>query len=538
MALKGHYREAPGAERAPTPEALFEDLDLSPASVWHQQDLRRRRMKRPLRIEAIAVAAGGDSAEELPQFVEVTRFFHPEIPLYVLTDREGRERLIEAGLAGEIEVLDEIGEAELDALSGEAKDHGGRWSKPWIGAKIEVLSRAVRHFNLGVLLCDADLLLTRRLDPIRWEADLVLSTHQGPLCDVTAPLSHGYFNAGMVLTRDLEIVERWREMYREGRGSFYEQQCLEDLSREFVTDHFPASWNWGYWRMEPLDESARRPEILHGHFRGRWADQERGRIYGALRDLANAVLENVRIAKEIPPLIGEIHFPKAAGSMFNLLLERFVCRERNYQMVNGFGPENAGLERDFTPEEMALIAKGSLWGLRGNRRIVHNHAQNWNAGLLDQFRGAGYRFIALYRPIKERLPSFYYWNRANIAKGGQSVISGDAGAAETLDEFLRLFVSGEVHHPEWILPDWHREIDFWFPATSAGMERALREIFRIEGSAWVENASENPGWDQAIASGEISKKTIREIDKHPGVRAWRDFGKSSGLDQQFYESSL
>lgn len=502
--------------------------------------LRRNQFDDSLCIEAVAVACGGKLSEELELFVRQFTFHNREMPLYVLTD-EATAAALSDEVKSWIEVLDVVSEEVLQSFSGSGPEQGRRWSRPWIGAKIEVLRRAVKKWGCGVLFCDSDLIFTGRIPDLEWDADVVLSTHRGPFPDGAIPAFHGRYNAGLLLTKHLAVVDQWRDYFVRGVGDFLEQQCLERFATDFVVDTFPAAWNWGGWRkQEDLSVSQRRPLILHTHIIGPYQSVEMPPpSLRSVKEQAREAVERREMSEGTPDKIAFIHFAKAAGTSMGLTLRTAVATERCYQWLGRVrfdGPRHVPgtvVGRDYSPSELAAIAEGHYRALKSDRWIVHNHAQNWDEHSVSMMVDSGVELFAFYRPILDRLLSFHTWSRGLLAAKGWTPLLEPAGSARNFDEFLEAFLDDRLFEPEWALPDWHGQINHWYPAHSGGMIAACQDLFGLEIAPETRNASANSGWDQAVAEGSISKKWQKRTLEDPRVKAWQAFGASSGLQARY-----
>ncbi len=482
----------------------------------------RRLDSRPLWIEAIACTCGGErAAREALTFLETLRHFHPDIPVYLLTDEAGHAILTESEWgATDSDVIDVLSAAEIEALgdsaAGCARPRGDYWPPAWIAAKIECLRRALAAWPYkGVLLADSDLILSRRLPAMEWDADLVLSEHAGPLPDRLPPLS-GIYNAGMVLVRAPQIVDRWRVAFETGEGGFYEQGCLEQLAREYVADVFPGAWNWGDWRRtEDLEQSGRIPPVLHVHLCEDGKIPNRAAASRGLRVVARRALTDIRIAKKHPDKIAILHHAKAAGSSLAAMFDD-AAKRGGWQMLDTFAPP-LRWGRDWTRAELDAIASGQMLGMHGHRHIVHNHACGWPADTVEQWAKQGWVFVSTYRPIRDRLCSFYHWNRC------ARILTGPVEACETLDEFLRVFLADPRYRVDFAPHACDHLVTHW--ATPETLAEVVGHVAGIAVPARRENASESIGWDAACDAGEIAPATRKLVDKHPAVKAWEKFAK-------------
>jgi len=451
--------------------------------------MKKRQLirKLPLCIEAISVTCGGRLLPQLRPFVEQVKFLHPEWPLHIATDPEGRARIQD--LLGPEDVVWTLLEKDhVRHSSGKSIDHGQRWSKSWIGLKLENFQRALKHFQCGVLQCDSDFIFCRSLPKTNWHADVVMSTHRGPLMHNNVPDFHGRYNAGLLLTDDLAIADKWRELYEAGVGEFYEQKLLEQFDDLYVVDLFPSDWNWGAWRnQEDVKYSLRVPAFFHTHITGPHTQAT------PLHDAANNRYFMLKHSYGTHPRIAFYHASKAAGSEMMEIIHKQVAAKVQYQVLNS----RAIRSTDWTEAELKDIAVERFKYQHGNRFIVHNHGQNWSEQSVDLFKYFDWKFLGLYRPIQDRMASFYYWNLDAINKHGRSWMQGHIAQARTITDFFEAMLT-EPYLQEWTLPSYYQDIK-WYAATSAGMAQLALDNFNLSISQPRRmNASNNLGWAHCV----------------------------------------
>ena len=517
------------------------EVRVSPEGTIRHKPLRVLKMEstRPLaagaslKIEALAVAAIRDCAEEIDIFLTQVRHLHPELPVFVVTDAAGVGKISSDFILDEMVTIDLLTEDEIErgASRVSANDHGNRWSVEGIVAKFEALSRAIDwNKGAGVMLCDSDLVFTSRLPALEWQADLVLSSHQGAAHVCSSPPLHGFFNAGMLLTKDERIVARWRELFENGDGGFYEQKCLETLAEEFVTDLFPASWNWGGWRFhENLEATNRAPKILHCHLVGKWGEQGQSPSHKALRSLARSAIESVEASKRATQKILFVHYPKAAGSSMMTALHRESAR-LHFQVLNSWH-EGANLGRDWSSDELGLIARGQLWGQDpAPRWIAHNHAQNITKANLEEFKRNGWQIFALYRPVRDRIVSGYFWGKGKFERGEGFFFDDVVNPAMSLEDHVAAIIDRGRRH--FALSDGFELIDEWHEASGAGIHSAIESLLRCPPqyvAPWS-NTSRSKGFEIARREGLISDELAHRISYNIDVKQWGSLGKSLGFD--------
>lgn len=269
-------------------EALFESLNI-PArhATIRGGKIKTARLTKPpkestprrikaknevLEIEAFAVCCGGKLISEIESILSTLKRWHPEFPIYLLTDSAGAEianEWCDSMAFNPNVIIETISAKERAALvdgASIAEKENTSWDTSWIAAKILTMQRAIDRFDCGVLLCDSDITLTRKLNPIQWRADLVLSPIAGAYPDKTGKFTDHFYNAGMVACNSPEIAAEWMALYLSGQGGHYEEGCLSVLARKHRIDHFPTDWNVGRWQYFALPVTKNRtPNAIHVH---------------------------------------------------------------------------------------------------------------------------------------------------------------------------------------------------------------------------------------------------------------------------------
>lgn len=472
-----------------------------------KQPLRRGY---PLHIGAISVTCGGALRNQLRPFVKQVRFFHPTWPIHIATDPEGAKLVKD--LLGANDVVWTLLEPDFKQYgTSKAKDHGNRWNKAWIGIKLENFRRAVAHFKCGVLQCDSDFVWAHAFPVTNWWADVVMSTHAGPL-NHRVPEHHGTYNAGMLLTDLVQVAECWQKWYRNGDGEFYEQKLMEQFDRDFVVDLFPAAWNWGPWRnKEDIGHNKRRPTLIHAHVTGPHVQDTPVHALAKERLLINnrSIGTHNRFAF--------FHAAKAAGSELMRLLHYDVLPLLQYQNLNSFHFRTS----DWTEAELMELVNGHHPMQYGNRWLVHNHGQGWPTNMIQLYRMYGWQFFALYRPIRARLASFYAWSIDYMNAKGTHPMHGPITRARDINAFFEYMLTPE-YLPEWTLPELAHEIT-WYPATDAGITQLIKTHFGITTAKPTKtNTSNNQGW--AHYEKNITPEIRQRLE--PYIAAWDAFAAS------------
>lgn len=470
--------------------------------------------KHPLCIEAISVTCGGQLVHELKPFVKQIQLLHPEWPIHIATDKAGYA-LIEKYIRPKDRVWI-VTDNDVKVLArARQTDHGDRWSKGWIGVKLENYRRALIEFNCGVLQCDSDFIFARALPRVNWNADIVMSTHIGPLFRRDIPEEHGYYNAGIFLTDEVDIAERWIKLYNDGHGGFYEQKLLEKFAGIYVIDLFPSDWNWGAWRWgEDIRFNRRMPTFMHTHIEGDFKRPTPVHFVAEqrMRMMNRAFVTHGKYAF--------CHCPKTAGSELMRCIHEIISKKNQYQVMNSFTVRRG----DWSEEELTQLCHGIHKYQQGNRFIVHNHGQCWSDYSVAEYIKNKWKFFALYRPIRDRLLSYYYWSMRIKADTGRHPMAGPITETEDINEFLKIITTDE-YLVEWALPNNHLDM-LWFPSTGDGIRACCKQLFHVtlkDDEIKVTNASANTGWVDNVEKGIINEETISLINSLPMVNKWDTF---------------
>ena len=486
----------------------------------------------PLRIKSIACVCGDNCVEEAELMVTSLRAWNATIPVLILTDEinegEVKDRMSRFDQIY-VDVV-EVGQlAEIKSnLADVARHAAGLWSVEWIALKMEAVYRSLTRFGRGVLLVDADIIFTGKIPSLQWDADLVLSRHVGPAAPrdplrEAGPLT---FNAGMILFGHHKVVDRWKQMFLTGVGGFYEQGCLPDLAREFVSGELPADWNWGFWRSEDLRASGRVPSSLHIHLADGAIRQPRD---GGIRELAESTLLDIKRASGAPDRIAFIHHSKAAGTSLMAMLKVAGARG-GWQCLDTGGSKT--VYRDWLSNELDLFAEAgeSFWA--DKRRIVHNHRGNWPSELVRRWKADGWVFISLYRDMRERICSLYEWNLHN------QFLEGKIKSAKNLDEFIRILLSDPRYIDDFAPHPDHELIDLWGVAENGGLSDLVMAVTGIPLTDARENTTEHQSYREAVESGAISKKTAKLVEGHEATKEWDRIGEMLRSSTTSYQNEL
>lgn len=486
----------------------------------------------PMHIKSIACVCGDNCVEEAELMVTSLRAWNASIPVLILTDEINEGEVKDRMSRFDQVYVDVIATSHFakikSTLADVARHVAAIWSVEWISLKMEAVHRALTRFGRGVLLVDADIIFTGKIPPLQWDADLVLSRHVGPAAPrdplrEAGPLT---FNAGMILFGSHDVVDRWNQMFLTGVGGFYEQGCLPDLAREFVSGELPADWNWGFWRSEDLRDSGRVPPSLHIHLADGATRQPRD---AGIRALAESTLLDIKRASGAPDRIAFIHHSKAAGTSLMAML-RVAGARGGWQCLDTGGSKET--YRDWLPNELDLFAEAgeSFWA--DKRRIVHNHRGNWPSELVRRWKADGWVFISLYRDMRERICSLYEWNLRT------QFLTGKIKSAKNLDEFIQILLTDPCYIDDFALHPDHKLIDLWGVTENDGLSDLVLATTGIPSAGIRKNTTEHQSYREAVESGAISKKTSKLVEGHEATKEWDQIGEMLRASTTGYQNEL
>ena len=473
----------------------------------------------PMRARAFCAVATAGVIEEVEILVRTLRRHHAE-PLVLVCDEAVAERMLKLDLpAIEIELITEELRIRAESLSQRVIRHDPYWKLEAIALKFHALRTAIQRYGPSHLL-DADIAVNASLHAGGpWTADLVLSPFYWPDPAAATPVAHGFFNAGYLLAADTRVVDRWEQMYAAGLGGFYEQKCLDYLSREFVTAWFGHEHNFAKWRWE----SPRRRPVVSLHHKLK-ANGKAPRIV-EMSETVRASVRNI----SAPSKIAHVHCVRSWGTHLRALFRDQVGPALGLQNLVSW---DLGLDREWNEAELLLLAEGRLWGQHpGGCGFVHNHTFGWTERALDAFHENDWLTVALVRDPREVLISLAAWSLDAMKRGQPCPVWHREGldnralaSARSIKEAVLVMLNDPIYHPQWVLPPWLGKVK-WIRRASP---EAIRELCcEVCGQPEVPDAGErnessSPGWKSARLSDGVRKL----VNTHPEVRAWDEFLKA------------
>jgi hypothetical protein len=195
--------------------------------------------------------ATGNCAHELIGLLLSLSIHHPGIPVVCLIDTATQTQIeqLSAPLRVHLEA-----HVVLNPYSGKTRkemEATGIWSEFQM-MKAAAIERALERYA-DTLFLDSDILLLGPIDCIDATKQIGVSPHYIRKRDTDL---YGYFNGGIVWTRDKSVPAAWREFTRTSR--YFDQASIEDLARTYSSFQFPEQYNMSWWRLvqseEPVDK--------------------------------------------------------------------------------------------------------------------------------------------------------------------------------------------------------------------------------------------------------------------------------------------
>lgn len=177
---------------------------------------------------------------ELVGLLLTLRKNHRTEPIYVLVDTATKNYIKKCLPFLEnvrlVAVLDKYTNKDRKQMESE-----GIWSDFQMQKSV-VIDQALR-FSPDTMFLDSDMLV---LDALRVNKkyELGVSPHYIKKSETD---QHGYYNGGMLWTRNKQVPSDWREFTKTSR--FYDQASIEDLAKKYTHFEFDETYNIGWWRL-------------------------------------------------------------------------------------------------------------------------------------------------------------------------------------------------------------------------------------------------------------------------------------------------
>lgn len=123
----------------------------------------------------------------------------------------------------------------------------GIWSEFQM-MKTVAIEKALDNFR-DTLFLDSDIIVCNTIDCIDKTKELGVSPHYIRKSDTD---KFGYFNGGVLWTKNKTVPEAWREATKTSR--FYDQASIEVLALSYSYFEFSENYNMSWWRLQQADE--------------------------------------------------------------------------------------------------------------------------------------------------------------------------------------------------------------------------------------------------------------------------------------------
>jgi len=174
--------------------------------------------------------------------------YHPEADVYLLTDSKTKNIITNITPSPKLNIKYYIELDKYDGMNRQIMENKGIWSDFQM-SKANVMRYALVDSS-DTLLLDSDIIITDVIDDIDDSKDIGVSPHylRKDIMD-----TYGYFNGGMLWTRNTDVPNKWIEYTKTSR--YYDQASIENLSNEFSYFEFGENYNVQAWRMQLSVES-------------------------------------------------------------------------------------------------------------------------------------------------------------------------------------------------------------------------------------------------------------------------------------------
>jgi hypothetical protein len=173
--------------------------------------------------------------------------FHPNAKVYILTDTKTKQIISEITPPPKLIINFFIELDNYDGMNRQIMENKGVWSDFQM-SKANIIKYALANSS-DTLLLDSDIIITDVIDDIDNSKDIGVSPHYMRK-DITD--KYGYFNGGMLWTKNLNVPDKWIEYTKTSR--YFDQASIENLSNDFSYFEFGENYNVQGWRMQLSNE--------------------------------------------------------------------------------------------------------------------------------------------------------------------------------------------------------------------------------------------------------------------------------------------
>ena len=201
---------------------------------------------------------------------------HPNATIYIMSDTPTKEHIMN----DYIPPLNIVWFVELDKYTHVTRADMERMGifKEFLYSKSVIMDKALEK-ETDTLFLDSDIIILDKISDINNNKKVGLSP--GFISKDKAYI-YGYYNAGMIWTKDKTMPSVWRTLIKTSR--YFEQACIEDLRSHFSYFEFGDNYNLQTWRFivgeEPCEKimsyikvdtttikyKSKRLKFIHTHF--------------------------------------------------------------------------------------------------------------------------------------------------------------------------------------------------------------------------------------------------------------------------------
>jgi len=200
-------------------------------------------------LQSICTMATKDSWDDLYLFIRSVASFHPDLPLYIICDKEISKKAKNAAEEFDIEIYTRTILDRYSSLGRQKMEAQGIWTD-FMLKKCDAIDMALAN-NTNTIFLDCDIVLFDCLDDyIVKDKEIGISRHW---IKENNEQMYGKYNGGFVYVNTPNFTLWWKNATKTSR--YMEQACLEDTIKDFTVFEFPINCNFGWWRLFESDVS-------------------------------------------------------------------------------------------------------------------------------------------------------------------------------------------------------------------------------------------------------------------------------------------
>jgi hypothetical protein len=477
-----------------------------------------------IEIESFSFVASLNRIQETKVLLYSLRLFHDQ-PVLIMCDKE-TEKELKLYDYGDLIFVSRIDQDYLDEIREKIikekydhleKEHHCR--SDYIYTKMECMNEALSRFT-NTLFLDTDIIILDSLQE-NFSKKVVLSPHYYDIGQAHFGYQYGFYNAGYIFCADRGFPQFWKHIYLND-SVFYEQECMNRISRTYSIETFDEEHNCGFWRKlevpakckslhfhlsydlyEKLEDNNETQYELHTKFRDFSLDYlnlKHKKIYNYI----------IKICPRYAKKLAFVHFGKCGGVYVNRYLHEIALPYYSQYMSwhEGLNPKGIS-ERDFTREELFEIAETA-----DQQSIVHNHHVSWDKETLRSFNDNGFLTFGFVRDPRDVICSLYFFCYKEYLRHGDNhflakeLIRGfdeiDPSKISLNDFFIHLVQNSRKG---WAMPDFIDEIDFVAEFNNDNFGYFTKKYLDHDHVPQErKNATQNRGYKYYCESGELSSE--------------------------------